>query len=260
MKKKMSLCLITIVVLSLGMQRTSYAAVPEQRGPLIRTTTLQGDYEAMTKLSLANTGLLSEQDEQAAYQNILCSCVRVKVDGHYGSGSIYLMTEDEIIIVTNRHVLQYYNEESYVTFYNGRVGNGKLLGISKEADVGFISIPIVGFSYEELLQYRNVRKNLKAYNDLKENDCFFLVDIASAVSEPEKYSGNIVDKKRYLEDFETEMLYGNAYAKPGMSGCGVFDGYGNYLGMLSGGTLYDEIAAVPLDIITEEYEKIECMQ
>lgn len=256
MEKKISLCLLFVATLLAGMPKTLCAAGQEKAGPLIQTTTLQSDYEAMTSLSLANTKLLLKQDEQKAFENILCSCVRVKVEGHYGSGSIYQMTEDEIIIVTNRHVLQYYNDESYVTFYNGRVGSGKLLGISEAADVGFISIPIVGFGYEELLQYRNVRKNEEVYEKLKENDCFFMVDIASELSEPEKYSGKIVDKKRYLEDFGTEMLYGNAYAKPGMSGCGVFDCYGNYVGMLSGGTLYDEIAAVPLDVIMEEYEKI----
>ena len=52
------------------------------------------------------------------------------------------------------------------------------------------------------------------------------------------------------------MLYGNGDAIPGMSGCGVFDGHGYYLGMLSGGTLQSEVAAVPAQTIYVQYEEI----
>ncbi len=53
-----------------------------------------------------------------------------------------------------------------------------------------------------------------------------------------------------------EMLYGKGNAVPGMSGSGVFDRYGNYVGMITGGTLQGEIAAVPVEVIEEEFEKV----
>ena len=60
------------------------------------------------------------------------------------------------------------------------------------------------------------------------------------------------------KDFTVDayMLYGHGYARTGMSGGGIFDGYGNLIGMITGGTLRNEIAGVPLNDIVEAYEEI----
>lgn len=255
MKKKIFLFFAAFIIGIFLPEKVALAGRGEM-GRLIQTTTLKEDYQALVYLGLTNTAVLEEKDGEQAYKNVLCSAVRIQVNGHYGSGSIYRMTEEEIIIVTNRHVLQYFNEDSYVTFFDGRVGSGSLLGVSKEADVGFISIPLSGFTYEELLQLRNVRKQEEAYENLKESTRFFMIDMASDVSAPVQHEGTVLHNRQFLADFGMEMLYGDAYAIPGMSGCGIFDYYGNYVGMLSGGTLQNEIAAVPLDVIEREYEKI----
>ena len=52
------------------------------------------------------------------------------------------------------------------------------------------------------------------------------------------------------------MLYGHGFARAGMSGGGIFDGYGNLIGMVTGGTLQNEIAGVPLTDLMEVYEEI----
>ena len=67
--------------------------------------------------------------------------------------------------------------------------------------------------------------------------------------------GEILATLMYLEDFGMEMLYAKGEAIPGMSGGGVFDRSGNYLGMLTGATLQNELAAVPAKIIYEEFHK-----
>lgn len=227
--------------------------------PLIQATTLKSDYEAIASLGLAFTPLTTKDEAQQAYENILCSCVRVQVEGYYGSGSIYKMPENEIIIVTNRHVLQYWNEDSYVTFFNGAVAGGEVLLISEEADVGFINVPVGAFTYEELLKYRNVRgvgAGTEQVKELSGGSRIFMVDMASDWRNPVRMDGEIILPLIYLEDFQSEMLYGKGEAVPGMSGSGVFDGFGNYLGMLTGGTLQGEIAAVPEKIVEEEYEKM----
>lgn len=271
MKRNKRFCLLLIVLL-LGLVPTGasevnvYAAEEEIQLPtLIQTTTLESDYKAITGLGLAFTPLTSKEDLQQAYENILCSCVRIQVEGHYGSGSIYKMLENEIIIVTNRHVLQYWNEDSYVTFFNGAAMGGVLLGISEEADVGFISVPAAGFTYGELLGYRNVRAAVEPVSD-EEDDTYidtfsvgskiFFVNMASDWKSPDRIDGEIISPLIYLEDFQTEMLYGTGEAVPGMSGCGVFDGYGHYLGMVTGGTLQGEIAAVPAKTINGEYLRV----
>lgn len=237
----------------------------EMQLPLIQATTLASDYKGMVQLGLANTPYLEEEDLQKAFDNVLCSCVRFQVKGHYGSGNIYKLTENEIILVTNRHVLQYWDENSYVTFFNGRVSEGIVLGVSDKADVGFVSILAEEFTYEELLLFREIRMERESKgNGEKDLEIalpetgrrFFMVDMASEWSEPVMNLGEVVESMLFLEDFQAEMLYGKGDAIPGMSGCGVFDGHGYYLGMLSGGTLQSEIAAVPAQTIYAEYEEI----
>lgn len=234
------------------------AAEGEKLPPLIQTTTLEGDYKAAVSLELALTPFAREEDLEQAFENVLCSCVRIQVEGHYGSGSIYKMLENEIIIVTNRHVLQYWNEDSYVTFFNGRASGGTLEGISEEADLGFISVSIDDFTYEELLAFRNIRMCTNREDGEAARDSrIFSIDMASKWNAPVMMEGEILSPRIYLEDFQTEMLYAEGNAVPGMSGGGIFDGHGNYLGMLTGGTLQGELAAVPGEIIVQEYRKLQ---
>lgn len=255
MKQKTFLLLFFLIAVLFFNGETLLAEKASDR-PLIQTTTPEGDYLALSRLELLNTALLSEANVQKAYENVLCSSVRIQADGHYGSGTIYKMLEDEIIIVTNRHVLQYFNDDSYVTFFNGRVGSGNRLGSSETADIGFISIPVSDFDWQELLEFRNVRSSTRRYESLKENDCYFMIDMASDSLNPQFFEGQVLDKDRYLPDFETEMLYGEGYAVPGMSGCGLFDACGYYVGMLAGGTLQNEIAGVPVTAIEEAFQEI----
>lgn len=178
---------------------------------------------------------------------VLGSCVRIQAEGHHGSGSIYQLLEDEIIIITNWHVLQYWNnEDSYVTFFNGAVGSGKVIAASKQADIGLLSIKTVFFAAEELEGLHAVSESDRI---LTRGDVIYMVDIASDVWQPQVYEGQVLEALRYLDEFGMEMLYGESLFKPGMSGCGVFDGEGNYVGMLTAGTDQNEIAAVPLDIV-----------
>lgn len=232
---------------------------------LIQATTLEGDYRAMARLGLAVTSYAEQGDFRQAYENVLCSCVRIQVGEHYGSGSIYRMLENEIMIVTNRHLLQYWNNDCFVTFFNGAVMEGTLMGVSDEADLGFISIKASAFTYQELLAFKNVRVpvNVLLDSDHKEKtesisggDKIFFVDIASDWRNPVCIEGEVIAPMMFLEDFQMEMLYGKGEAVPGMSGSGVFDRYGNYLGMITGGTLQGEIAAVPVELIEREWKKI----
>lgn len=265
-KKRVCWFLLAVVVWGSvlgGMEGSSVMAAGEgEMRHLIQVTSLEEDYRGAAKLGLLVTRRTVGGEMQEAFENVLCSCVRVKVEGHYGSGSIYKMLEDEIIIVTNRHVLQYWNEDSYVTFFNGRTAGGTLLGTSQEADLGFIRIPTAGFTYEELLAFRNIRISQPPEDGAAsekapdEGSELFMIDIASKWNAPVMMQGQLISPRTYLEDFQTEMLYAKGEAIPGMSGGGIFDAYGTYLGMLTGATLQTEIAAVPAETISQEYENI----
>ena len=200
--------------------------------------------------------VLRAPDEEQAFENILCSCVRLQGEGHYGSGTIYRITEEQLIIITNKHVLQYFGQDGVVTFYDGKSAAGEILYLSEEYDLGFLAVDTASFSKEELSAYAAVVCGSDSYDKLKKNDCIFMVDIATDLKNPVKHSGEVMNPRKYLKDYGKEMFYGDAYAKEGMSGCGVFDEYGYYLALLSGGTQYNEIAAVPLNVIETEYKRI----
>lgn len=208
-----------------------------------------------SKWTVKMVPVLSAADEEQAFANVLCSCVRIQGEGYYGSGNIYQIADEQMIIITNRHVLEHFGKDSYVTFFDGKCVAGEVLFLSDNYDLGFLAVDKTAFSEEGLAEYCCVSSSSEIYDTLEKNDGIFMVDIATDIYEPQKFSGEIMDSMKYLEDYGQEMLYGDSYAKEGMSGCGVFDVYGNYLATLSGGTSYNEIAAVPLKAIEAEYKK-----
>lgn len=255
MKKLISRFLILAAAAGSLLQTTAYAKETDM-GRLIQSTTLEEDYQALVHLGLTGTPLLEEEDQAAAFANVLGSCVRIQGGGHYGSGNIYALTEDDIIIVTNRHVLEYFDGEGFVTFFNGRTADGRILGWGEEADVGFISVPAGPFPFEELLGLKSVRMRDGDCEGLNASGSFFIVDAAGSPDSPVLCEGRILDERKYLDDYGRDMLYGACWAVPGMSGSGIFDLYGNYIGILSGGTLQGEIAGVPADEIGEIYREV----
>lgn len=185
---------------------------------------------------------------EAQEAGILRSCVRIQANGHYGSGSIFALDEDKITIVTNRHVLQYWDDDSYVTFFNGASGSGWMVDCPGQADVGVLCVYTAGLSAEEL---NGLSKVEVSDSEPERGDWFFMADMASDVWEPVFYQGQVLEPLVYLEDFGMQMLYGDSAFRAGMSGCGVFNAEGKYIGMLTGGTDQNEVAAVPVEVVIE---------
>lgn len=198
--------------------------------------------------------ILTEENVEKACENVLCTAVRIQGSHCYGSGSIFEIKKDEIIIVTNAHMTASMDEDSYVTFFNGAECKSSIIGSSSKADIGFLRVLSSELTKEEKKQLKSVGRRREAYEKLEINDDFFMIDMASDSKNPVRYMGTVVDKGRFLPDYNREMLYGDGMAVPGMSGSGIFDYYGNYIGTLSGATLHYELAGVPLDAVLEEYE------
>ena len=208
------------------------------------------------KSGFSQTPILAKANIRQAYDNVLSSAVRISGSGIYGSGSIYDVAEGEMIIATVGHVLSGLNEECYVTFFDGKEVAGRVIGMDTITDVGFVAVSIDAFSEEEILAYCMVKRDKGGYEKAKKNDCFFMIDVATDVYHPDYYEGGIVEKDKELEEFSVPMLYGDGGAVAGMSGCGVFDGRGNYIAMLAGSTQQAEIAAIPFAVIEEAYKKM----
>lgn len=224
---------------------------------LIQTVTDQDIYEGMLALGFLETPVLETPDCDRAYENVKSCVVRIQMGNAHGSGIIWEMTPEEIVVVTNKHVLDYWNEEnSYIHFLERYDVDAQILGISEQYDIGFLTVDNRQFRYEELEELRSARTDLAVYEELERGDIMFSIDSGSKTESAQYYAGMVEDTHRYIEDFEAYMLYGHGFAKAGMSGGGTFDGRGFLIGMTTGGTLQNETAGVPLPDIMEAYEAI----
>lgn len=105
---------------------------------LIQSVSEEDIVEGMLALDLFHCPVLEEPDLEAAYENVRDSVVRIDMGRAYGSGVICWMTEEGAVIATNRHVLEYWREETgVVRFPQGYYAGARMLGSSETCDVGF---------------------------------------------------------------------------------------------------------------------------
>lgn len=224
---------------------------------LIQTVTEQDIYEGMLALGYLRTPTPEEADCALAYESVRDCVVRVQMGNAHGSGIIWEMTPDSIVVVTNRHVLDYWKaENSYIHFLGRYDVDARILGVSEQYDVGFLTVDSGQFSYGELQKLRSARVDMAVYDGLRQGDTMLLVDPGSIQKSAQYYEGTVEDTHRYIEDFQAYMLYGHGFAKAGMSGGGIFDEWGFLIGMTTGGTLQNEAAGVPLPDIVAAYEEV----
>ncbi len=242
-----------------------YGSGPQQPH-LIQTVTEQDIFEGMLALGLLESHVLDEDNCEKAYENVKACVVRINMENAYGSGVIWEITSENIVIVTNKHVLDYWNgQASNVLFSHGFYARAEILGISEDYDVGFLTVDNKELDYIELEQLRYAHFDMSAYNEMQEGDNIFCVGAKGGYSEGDENAalsngiylqGSIGNMWQYIDEFEEYMIYGYGYGTPGISGGGTFDARGNLIGMISGGTIVGEIASVPLTIIIEAYAEL----
>jgi hypothetical protein len=224
---------------------------------LIQSVTEQDIYESMFSLGFLESPVLEAEDCQKAFENVKDCVVRIQMGNAYGSGLVWQLTDDEIVIATNAHVLAYWDEaDSFVYFLQGYYADAAVIGTSGQYDVGFLSVPRDQLTYEELETLHYVCADEGIYDCLEPGAQLFCVGAGSEEGALEFHEGMIGDTWKYIDSFGNDMLYGHGFAKAGMSGGGTFDGYGHLIGMICGGTQQNETASVPLPSIIEAYKEI----
>ena len=249
----------SIVVFLLVAFNASLPVCAQEAQPphLIQTVTEQDIYEGMLSLGYLKTPVLETEDCEKAYANVKDCIVRIQMGNARGSGIIWELSPERIVIVTNKHVLDYWKEEnSFIHFSQGFDVDAKILGVSELFDVGFVSVDCGQLGYKELQGIRCASVDMNAYDRLKQGDVMFSADSGSMENEPQYFEGTVEDPYRYIADFDAYMLYGYGFAKAGMSGGGTFDGRGFLISMTTGGTFQNETAGVPLPNIIEAYEEV----
>jgi hypothetical protein len=224
---------------------------------LIQSVTEQDIYESMFSLGFLESPVLEAEDCQKAFENVKDCVVRIQMGNAYGSGLVWQLTDDEIVIATNAHVLAYWDDtDSFVWFLQGYSADAAVLGTSGQYDVGFLSVSRDQFTYEELETLHYVSADEAVYDGLQPGEPLFCVGAGHETGDLEFHEGTVGDTWKYIDSFGNDMLYGHGFAKAGMSGGGTFDGYGHLIGMICGGTQQNETASVPLPSIIAAYKEI----
>lgn len=205
---------------------------------------------------------------QVSYQLARRSVAKVAVKDSVGSGIVLKVDDDNIVVVSNRHLLM--NDiKAEVTFLNGERADAEIIGYSQQYDIGFLKVSGKDVSARILRDiYEAVPAEYAALAAQSFNDEYAdrpVLQIGADLSGngDNYFTGNILGIG-YEPVFNTDVLKTKCYAKAGMSGGGVFDAGGRFLGMLSGGEVdsvstvkeADVSYSIPVALIEEEYREV----
>lgn len=225
---------------------------------LIQTVTDKDIYEGMLALGYLITPVTERSDCAAAYENVKNCIVRVQMGDAHGSGIVWEISEDGIVIATNRHVLDYWQDQTgFVHFPQGYDVDAALLGVSGQYDVGFLKVDAGQFEYRELQTLCYARTDEDVFRRLVRGEPVFLPDIGGPGEDGRWYEGTLEEPRMFIEDFNADMVYCHAKAVRGMSGSGIFDARGYLIAMTTGGTEQNEAAGIPLPDLMAAYAEVE---
>lgn len=214
--------------------------------------------ETVSETNVPEIPLMVENPEEVniagMLQEILAgSAVQLNAGSVIGSGVILALNEEETVIVTARHVVEQSDEVS-ILFADGSSAQSMDIRKSDSADAALIRVPSAQLAEDTINACRKVTVNKKEFDALSENSIIIVMGSVDGTA-ANAYEGVLLNPWIYMEDFEQHMMLARTWAFPGMSGGGVFDQKGYFIGILCGGNDENEIAVLPLSIIVSEYEK-----
>ena len=213
--------------------------------------------EANPGIDVQDTLILDNPDKAAGYA--AATLVRLAVPDvsqpWSGSAVVWDQTQEELIFVTSAHLLENVQGKLLVFFDREQYTEGTVLGVSEQADIGFVSCRKSQVPVKILENLRYVSLHQRIYDSLTAGDLCVAVgcsteDVADRI---QLLLFSAADQKMEGVGEGLFLLDGNCQA--GMSGCGVFDGTGHFIGMViaADGT---RTLAVPMTRVNAAYTEI----
>ncbi len=241
---------------------------PWENRPLIQTTSFADEYLGSVRLGAFTMPVSETEDAETLSWEAAKCVVRIVMGQYAGSGLIWSMEEEGMVLVSNKHLLK---EAAYgtVTFINGDELRAEVLGFSKAYDIGFLFIEREALTSDVLRECYLVRQYEELSDNLHSGTAadIQVVQIGSAQGVAADRSEGQLAGKEYVPEFQNEMLVTKCYARAGMSGGGVFDEKGYLLGMIAGGEVEDYFSvrdsqitySISVEDIEEVYEQELCI-
>ena len=249
MNQKLSLLMVCLVLTLTGCKKTGAEGnMPESS---LEEEAGSAAIEPEIPLTLENP---EEVNIAGMLQEILAgTAVQLNAGSVFGSGVVLVLNEEEAVIVTARHVVEQSDEVS-ILFSDGSSVQSTDIRKSDCADAAFIRVSTAGLGEDAINACRQVIVNKEEFDALAEDGGIVVMGSVDGTAS-NAYEGILLNPWVYMEDFEQYMMLARTWAFPGMSGGGVFDQKGYFIGILCGGNDENEIAVLPLSIILSEYEK-----
>ena len=248
------------------------AAIFFAEAMILNTASGDGFYSG-TLISGMHVGFLSwlmdgnqmeDAEMQVVYQLARRSIVKVVVKDAAGSGIVWKINDDSIVIVSNKHLLMK-DVKAQVTFCNEESADAEMIGYSQQYDIGFLKVDNKNITANIL---RDIYEAVPAEDFTDEADEPVeqsVLQIGADLSgNKEHFSTGTVLGVGYEPVFNTNVLKTKCYSKAGMSGGGVFDAGGRLLGMISGGEVAEDAEireaevsySLPIALMVDEYENL----
>lgn len=187
----------------------------------------------------------SAQDQERQ-QYLRQATVQIRGPKYLGSGVVWDVGEDVLVIATAAHVTED-NSPLTVQFCQGDPLEARLCHVSDRVDVAFLEVSLEELRRQEIV-WQETQQDKERCERLAAGDSLLIMGSIEE-SADRTYSGSVTEPWIYLEDFDNYMLLGHAYAIPGVSGGGVFTRDGILVGILCGGNEADEIAVLPWSVM-----------
>lgn len=179
--------------------------------------------------------------------------VQIGAGSQLGSGVIYGTEGEKMLILTAAHVLEEAENSVRVTFADGLSVACNDFACFEIGDIGIIRVECSDIPEENMGFYLRACVDKESFDAVEPGDGCIVMGSRTGVA-AEAYEGIVLEPWIYMEDYEQYMIWVKAEGRPGMSGGGLFDRQGHFLGILSGGNEDGELAVVPLSLIQAALE------
>lgn len=219
---------------------------------------------------------LKEPDRDAAAKMVAPTLVciygdELKVSGYSGaysgSGAIYRVDPDYIYISTNEHVAsglgKWVNVMDLIIYDGTKIRINYLpdYKVVDGVDIAMYKIPISDIPQKQLLKLRQIYVEEEIDEQMKSGDNIFFyapnwkgttkrLDNAKIISFEELSSGDLTQLGKWGYSKDNQFL-STAVSSHGMSGTGIFDFYGRFVGNCSAGTIGMERGSFDVNIDNE---------
>lgn len=205
---------------------------------------------------VATTGISTETEEEMEISlvQVQVEAVTNNVCKNAGTGVVYHVSDTGIWIATAAHVLEEKKETDVITVTAaGESVECRKWTVVSEADLAFLFLEYEGISQENKPVFVPIKTDKASYDVMAEDTPITAVGYSGG--EVVECHGRLTNAWIYVEDFAQYMILAECEVYPGMSGGGMYDDAGNFIGMICGGNEDGELVAVPWHVMQARFEE-----